>query len=64
MDESRNCSTCYYESFDARAYPCSRCTRNLPSRDMWQAKTAKDINVCKKEPYFVTSDGVEFYAKD
>ena len=63
-NDKKNCSTCYYEGFDARAYPCSRCIRNIPSRDMWEKKIAKDTNVRSKEPYFVTENGCEFYVKE
>ena len=34
----RSCNTCYYEAFDERAYPCSRCIYNRPTVDKWQPK--------------------------
>lgn len=48
MDEDRNCSNCYYEWFDAKAYPCSRCIRNKPSQDLWQAKIRQILKRCPK----------------
>lgn len=32
------CDNCYYEYFDARAYPCSLCIRGIKRTDKWQAK--------------------------
>ena len=45
----RSCNTCYYEAFDERAYPCSRCIYNKPSEDMWQPKKGVDAEALKVE---------------
>lgn len=34
----KGCDNCYYEFFDARAYPCSLCIRGVERQDMWQEK--------------------------
>lgn len=36
--EGRSCENCYYEAFDERAYPCSRCIHNKPSEDKFRAR--------------------------
>ena len=38
MGDERSCHNCYYEYFDDKAYPCSRCIHNKPSEDMWKPK--------------------------
>ena len=36
--ESRYCINCYYETFDASAYPCSMCIRGEERTDMFQPR--------------------------
>lgn len=36
--EVRSCENCYYQAFDERAYPCSRCIHNKPSEDKFRAR--------------------------
>lgn len=38
MTDDHSCPNCYYEGFDERAYPCSRCIHNKPSEDMFRPK--------------------------
>lgn len=34
----RSCQFCYYEHFDANAYPCSMCVNGAMREDMYQPK--------------------------
>ena len=42
--DERSCPNCYYEAFNDKAYPCSRCIHNKPSKDMFQPKTKYSLN--------------------
>ena len=37
-DIEPGCDTCYYESFDENAYPCSMCIRGYERTDRFQPK--------------------------
>ncbi len=37
-EQDHVCEFCYYEAFDDRAYPCSRCVCNMPTENMWRPK--------------------------
>lgn len=37
-DVEPGCDTCYYESFDENAYPCSMCIRGYERTDKFQPK--------------------------
>ena len=37
-DVEPGCDTCYYESFDENAYPCSMCIRGCERTDKFQPK--------------------------
>ena len=41
VDTSKGCFNCFYRSFEPEAYPCSRCKRNAPSKDMWQPRVSQ-----------------------
>lgn len=32
-DQDKTCEFCYYQYFDERAYPCSRCVCNMPTEN-------------------------------
>lgn len=38
VNDDRSCPNCYYEWFDDKAYPCSRCIHNKPTEDMFVPK--------------------------
>ena len=46
--EDRCCGNCYYEVFDMKCYPCSRCIRNMPTEDMWRLSIFKAKEVEQK----------------
>ena len=37
-EQDHVCEFCYYEFFDDKAYPCSRCVCNQPTENMWRPK--------------------------
>ena len=37
-EQDHTCEFCYYEYFDDRAYPCSRCVCNQPTENLWKPK--------------------------
>jgi hypothetical protein len=37
-EQDHTCEFCYYECFDDKAYPCSRCVCNQPTENMWRPK--------------------------
>ena len=37
-EQDHTCEFCYYEFFDDKAYPCSRCVCNQPTENMWRPK--------------------------
>ena len=37
-EQDHTCEFCYYELFDDKAYPCSRCVCNQPTENMWRPK--------------------------
>ena len=37
-EQDHTCEFCYYEFFDDKAYPCSRCMCNQPTENMWRPK--------------------------
>lgn len=38
INDDHSCPNCYYEWFDDKAYPCSRCIHNKPSENMFRPK--------------------------
>ena len=51
-EQDHTCEFCYYELFDDKAYPCSRCVCNQPTENMWRPKI-------KDEPQTETSTNSE-----
>ena len=41
-EQEHTCEFCYYEDFDDKAYPCSRCVCNMPTENMWKPKERED----------------------
>ena len=37
-EQDHTCEFCYYELFDDKAYPCSRCVCNQPTENLWRPK--------------------------
>ena len=37
-EQDHSCEFCYYEFFDDKAYPCSRCVCNQPTENLWRPK--------------------------
>ena len=42
-EQDHVCEFCYYELFDDKAYPCSRCVCNQPTENMWRPKIETDL---------------------
>ena len=42
-EQDHVCEFCYYEAFDDRAYPCSRCVCNMPTENMWRPKPKAEV---------------------
>lgn len=56
-EQDHTCEFCYYEFFDDKAYPCSRCVCNQPTENLWRAKV-------KDEPHRLSNrEWKEFLAE-
>lgn len=48
---SKGCETCYYESFDEKAYPCSLCIRGIKRTDKWMPSKKTKVEIQTDEEY-------------
>ena len=50
-EQDRVCEFCYYQMFDDKAYPCSRCVCNMPTENMFESKLGELVRCWYCEYY-------------